>query len=49
MLREYRTQNQVQIVCVINCNEFSEGTLIIHLARPFIKDRILFYLRQKSS
>ena len=25
MLREYTTQNQVQIVCVIKCNEFSKS------------------------
>ena len=44
MSREYTTQNHVQIVCVIKCNEFSEGTLVIHLAHPFITARILFYL-----
>ena len=40
---EYTRQNQVPIVCVIKCNEFSEGTLSTHLAHPLITARILLY------
>ena len=47
MLRECTTQNQVQLVCAIKCNEFFKGTSVIHLAHPFITARILFYLSSR--
>ena len=44
-LGAHRTRNQVQIVCVIKCNEYSQVTLATHhLTHPFITARILFYL-----
>ena len=47
---EYTARNQVQIVCVMKCNEFSPMTLSIHLVHSFITAWIFFYLcfpRQK--
>ena len=41
---EHTSRNQVQIVCVIKCNEFSEVTLATYLSHPFTTARILFYL-----
>ena len=43
---EHTTPNQVEIVCVIKCNEFSEVTLANHLSHLFMTAWILFYLCQ---
>ena len=46
---KYKTRNQVQIFCMLNCTEDFKVTLHTHLAHPFVIARIQFYLRKQLS
>ena len=45
---EYMTKNQVQIVYVIKCNEFSQVTLATHLPHPYHNMDVILFMFSKT-